>query len=269
MPAVKLSFGEVLSESFGFFFNNLAAFFHLVTIPWILSLVVRVVFDLLASDSLIMVLVEKVVDLVPTVMFLVGWMRFVLLGAGRVGTLPGLAWSGRESAFLIQLIKIAGVTFLLLAGFTLTAGMIDPTALGQPLDPELARREAMAAPLGTGFFVSALLALRVSFSLVAPAIDMRFTPRQAWAASRGNAWTIIGILFVIFFAGGIATLVGSLVPLSLIQSLTNANTAAAIIAWTVAFLISYGNVALVATAQAVIFRRLTGWREGMPPGSPD
>ena len=31
----KLPFGEVLSESFSFFFANLRLFFHLVTIPWI------------------------------------------------------------------------------------------------------------------------------------------------------------------------------------------------------------------------------------------
>lgn len=264
MPAVKLSFGELLSESCAFFFNNLAAFFHLVTIPWILSLLLRVAFDLLESDQLVMILVEKVADLIPTVMFLVGWIRFVLLGPGRVGSLPGLVWSRRESGFLAQLVRIAGVTFLLLAAFTLVAGAIDPTMLGQPLDPELARREALAAPLGLGFFVSALLALRVSFALVAPAIDVPYTARQAWGASRGNAWAIIGTLFVIFFAGGIATLVGALVPLSLVRGMVNANLAAVIIAWTVAILMSYGSVALVATAQAILFRRLTDWRENTP-----
>ncbi len=267
MPAVKVLFGEVLSESFGFFFNNLAAFFHLVTVPWILSLLLRVMFDLLDSDLLVTALAEKAADLIPTVMFLVGWMRFVLLGPGRIGQLPGLGWSGRETAFLVHLVKIAGITFLLLAGFTLTAGSIDPTMLSQPLDPELARREAMAAPLGTGFFISALLALRVSFGLAATAIDIPFTPRQAWAFSRGNAWPIIGVLFVIFFAGGIATIVAALVPLSLVRGLMNADMAAAIIAWTVAILVSYAGVALAATAQAILFRRLTGWRDGTPVAS--
>ena len=33
MPAVKLSFGEIVSEGFGFFFTHLRLFFHLVTIP--------------------------------------------------------------------------------------------------------------------------------------------------------------------------------------------------------------------------------------------
>ena len=43
-----------------------------------------------------------------------------------------------------------------------------------------------------------------------------------------------------------------------------ADTAAAVVTWTIAILVSYGGAALVATAQAVIFRRLTGWREGVP-----
>ena len=33
MPAVKLSFGGLVAQSFGFVFANLGLFFHLVTIP--------------------------------------------------------------------------------------------------------------------------------------------------------------------------------------------------------------------------------------------
>jgi hypothetical protein len=269
VPAVRLSFGDVLSESFGFFFNNLALFFHLVTIPWILSLLLRIAANVIAADSLLAMLLEKAADMIPTVMFLAAWMRVTLLGPQQVGHLPGLRWSPRETAFLVQLIRIAGITFLLLAAFTLTAGPINPAAFGQvPLDPEIARREALAFPLGTGFFISALLALRVSFALAATAVDVPFTPRQAWAASRGNAWPIIGVLFVIFFISGIATIVGALVPLSLVQGLLGSTAGAAIVAWTVATLVSYGGAALIASAQAVIFRRLTGWRNGLPLAVP-
>jgi len=252
-----------MSESFAFFFGNLSLFFHLVTIPWIASLVLRIAGDILAPDSLIAVLAEKAADVIPTVMFLVAWMRAVLLGPAHVGRLPGLGWSARESAFLAYLIRIAGIAFLLLAGFTLMAGSIDPMALSEtPIDPEFARREAFAAPLGAGFFVSALLALRTSFGLAASAVDLPFTPRQSWAASRGNAWIIIGVLFALFFAGAIATMMAALVPLSLVRGVFGTENAAAIVAWTAATLVSYGGAALAATAQAVIFRRLTGWRDG-------
>ena len=53
------------------------------------------------------------------------------------------------------------------------------------------------------------------------------------------------------------------VPLSILRSL-GADSAAAVVTWTVAILVSYGGAALFATAQAVIFRRLTQWREGVP-----
>jgi len=137
------------------------------------------------------------------------------------------------------------------------------------IDPELARREALAAPLGTGFIVSALLALRVSFGLAATAVDVPFTPRHSWAYSRGNAWTIIGVLFVIFFASAIATAISALVPFAVLRGLLGTDMAAAVITWTVAILVSYAGTAIAVTAQAVIFRRLTAWRDGVPLAPPN
>jgi hypothetical protein len=266
---VKLAFGEVLSESFEFFFARLRLFFHLVTVPWILSLVVRVGGAALTEETLPVVLIEKVLDVIPTIMFMVVWMRLVLLGPTRVGRLPGLAWTSRETAFLMHLLKVAGITFVLIAAFTLTVGTIDPAALnGGPIDPELARREAMAAPLGTGFIVSALLALRVSFGLAATAVDVPFTPRLSWAYSRGSAWTVIGVLFIIFFTGAIATALSALVPFAVLRGLLGTDMGAAVITWTVAILVSYASAAIAATAQAIMFRRLTGWREGVPTAPP-
>lgn len=268
MPAMKLPFGEVLSESFGFFFNNLALFFHLVTVPWILSLSLRIAGAALGDDSPLTALVEKAVDSIPTVMFMVAWMRVTLLGPARAVAVPGLAWSRREARFLVHLVKVAGITYLLIAAFTLSVGSFDPTVLGGgPVDPDLIRREAMAAPLGTGFVISALMALRVSFGLAATSVDVPFTPRDSWAYSRGNAWAIIGVLFVILFTSGIATTIAALVPLALLRAFA-ADTAAAIITWTVAILVSYGGAAIACTAQAIIFRRLTAWRDGQPLAPP-
>jgi len=197
-------------------------------------------------------------------MFIVAWMRLVLLGPTRIERLPGLGWSRRETAFLIHLLKVAGITFGLIVAFTLMVGTIDPAGLGNAQDdPDLMRREAMAAPLGIGFIVSALLALRVSFGLAATSVDLDWSPRRSWAYGRGNGWMIIGSLFVILFASAIATSIAVVVPLSLLRNLGD-GTAAAVVTWTIANLVSYGGAALMATAQAVIFRRLTGWREGVP-----
>lgn len=261
---MKLSFAGVLSESFGFFFARLGLFFHLVTIPWVLSLALRIAAAMLTEQSLIGALAEKAIDVIPTIMFLVGWMRLVLLGPERIERLPGLGWTRRETAFLIHLLKVAGITFVLIVAFTLTVGTIDPAALGDaPVDPELMRREAMAAPLGTGFIVSALLALRVSFGLAATTVDLPWSPRRSWAYGRGNTWVIIGTQFIVLLAGAIATSVAVIMPLALMRNL-GAETAAAVVTWTIAILVSYGSAALAATTQAVIWRRLTAWREGVP-----
>jgi hypothetical protein len=268
---VKLAFGEVLSESFEFFFARLGLFFHLVTVPWILSLVLRVAGSAISEDSLPVGLAEKALDAIPTVMFMVAWIRVVLLGPARVERLPGLGWSAREMAFLAHLLKVAGITFILSAGFLLTVGGIDPDQLrpGTAIDPELIRREAMAAPLGTGFIVSAFLALRVSFGLAATAVDVPFTPRHSWAYSRGNAWTIIGLLFVIFFTSAVTIGIGAYLPSAILTGLFGGGIGTTIIAWTIAILVSYAGTAIAATAQAIIFRRLTGWRDGVPLAPPN
>ena len=259
----KLSFGDTLSESFGFFFGNLRLFFHLVTIPWILSLGLHIADAVLGQDAPWAMLVEKALDAVPTSMFMVAWMRVVLLGPRAVERLPGTNWSVRESNFLRHLVKIAGVTFFLIGAFVLTLGSIDPQMMNAAtIDPELARREALAAPLGVGFIVSSLLALRVSFGLAATALDIPFSPRPSWAYSRGSGWAVIGVLFVIYVASALAILMSAVVPHALVIGLFGAETAAAVIAWAVAILFSYVGVGIAATAQAVIFRRLTGWRPG-------
>jgi hypothetical protein len=266
VPVVKLSFGDVLTESFGFFFTRLRLFFHLVTLPWILSIVIRIVGSTLAQESLVAVLVEKAADVIPTVMFMVSWQRVVLLGPRPGDRLPGLGWSSRETGYLAHLIKVAGITFVLVSALMFTVGSLDPGTIGvgAPLDPELARLQTMAAPLITGFIVSMLLALRVSYGLAATAVDVPFSPRLSWAYSRGNAWTIIGALFLTFFVGAVATLVTTLVAFGLMRAVLGAQEAAAVVSWTVAILVSYGGAGLAATVQAVIFRRLLEWREGAP-----
>ena len=264
MPALKLSFAEVLSEAFGFFFSNTRLFFHVVTIPWIMSVAIRVIGSMVDQDLPIAVLIEKAVDVVPTVMFMVGWQRVVLLGPNRLDRLPGTGWSPRESTYLVHLIKVAGMTFVLAGAFVFAVWPLDSSAFGTAgaVDPDSARRSALTAPLAVGFLASLLLALRVSYGLAASAVDLPFSPRLSWGYSRGNAWTIIGTLFLAYFAGAIATGLTAIIAVSLMRGLLGAQEAAAVISWTVAILVSYAGVGLSATVQAVIFRRLVGWRDG-------
>ncbi|ODT99348.1 MAG: hypothetical protein ABS83_02420 [Rhodospirillales bacterium SCN 65-16] len=261
---MKLRFSEVLTESFGFFFANIRLFFHIVTIPWILSLVIRLIGSQMPRESLIPVLAEKLIDVVPMVMFMVAWQRVVLLGPHRLDRLPGLGWSARETAFLVHLVKIAGVTFLLLCAFILTMGEIDPAAFtaGVPPDPETAAKQTLLAPLASAFIVSALIALRVSFGLAATSVDEPGSPVQSWTLSRGNGWVIVGSLFLISFAGTMVTAASVLLLLGFMRGVLGADFASYVVTWTFALLVSYAGNGVLATAQAIIFRRLTGWREG-------
>ena len=261
---MRLSLSQVLSESFGFFFANTRLFFHLVTIPWIMSIVIRIVGGLV-SESPIAAMVEKAIDVVPTTMFMVAWQRLVLLGPHRIDGLPGLSWSSRETAWLGHLLKVAGMTFVLMAIFMITVGPMDPRALqaGAAIDPDTARRYALAGPLALGFIVSLLLALRVSYGLAATAVDVPFSPRFSWVHSRGNAWPIIGALFVGDFGGAFVTAVAALLTHGIMRGVLQADEAAAVVSWTVAILVAYGVTAITATVQAVIFRRLFAWREGV------
>ena len=267
MPTVKLSFGVVLSENFSFFFANLRLFFHLVTIrgssrsPSHL----RIIGAALAHDSLFAILLEKAVRRRPDRDVHGGRQRVVLSARNLAAIwLPGLGWSPRESAYPVHLIKVFGITFPLIGAFIFTVGSLDPGALGagMPLDPESSRRQAIATPLGAGFMVSVLLALRVSWGLAATAVDVPFSPRLSWAYSRGNAWTIIGVLFLTFVAGAIATTVATLAVLGLMRGALGAQEAAAVVTWTAAILVSYAGTCAATTVQAVIFRRLLAWREG-------
>ena len=118
------------------------------------------------------------------------------------------------------------------------------------------RNSRRGVPVPQQVTVSALLALRVSFGLAASAVDMPFAPRQSWVLRRGNGWTIMGVLFVIFLTAAVATMMSALLSLSLMRAL-GAGSAAAIVVWTVAILVSYAGAAVAATAQALIFRALT------------
>jgi hypothetical protein len=268
---IKLSFGDIVSESFRTFFGNIGLFFHLVTVPWIISILIRFIGTLVTADAdfAFAALVEKGLDVVPTTMFLVAWTRVVLLGPGRLTGVPGLSWTGRETAFLIHLVQVAGVTFVMAATMLLMLGTLDPAALRAGTDPDVARRQAITAPIAMGFFVSLLLAMRVSWGLAATAVDVPFSPRLSWAYGRGNGWTIIGVMFLIFFTGAVVMTVLAVMTIAVMRGMFGDGLGPAVVAWTVAILMSYASTAIAATAQAIIFRTLLGWREGNAlPGIP-
>jgi len=130
-------------------------------------------------------------------------------------------------------------------------------------DPETAAKQTLLAPLASAFIVSALIALRVSFGLAATSVDEQGSPVLSWALSRGNGWVIVGSLFLISFAGTMVTAASVLLLLGFMRGVLGADFASYVVTWTFALLVSYAGNGVLATAQAIIFRSLTGWREGV------
>ena len=137
-----------------------------------------------------------------------GLERVVLLGPERVERLPGLGWSARETAFLLHLIKVAGVTFVLIAAFMLHG-------VARSIPRRLARRRRSIPswrgarrwrrPLGAGFIVS---------DLAGAARELRACRHRRRPALR--AAPVVGLqprqrlddhrrLFLVFFTGALAT----------------------------------------------------------------
>ena len=74
---------------------------------------------------------------------------------------------------------------------------------------------------------------------------------------------MFGALFVVYFGGAFVTAVAALLTHGIMRGVLRADEAAAVVSWTVAILVAYGVTAITATVQAVIFRRLFAWREGV------
>jgi hypothetical protein len=98
-------------------------------------------------------------------------------------------------------------------------------------------------------------------------VDVPFSPRLSWIYGKGNGWTILGTVFLIFFINAIVTTLAVVLTAAILRGLLGGGLGVTVVVWTVALLVSYAGSALVATTQAIIFRRLLQWREGaaLPP----
>lgn len=265
----KLAFGDVVSESFRLFFGRLPLFFQLVTVPWIMNIVIWFAFIVMSDGATVYLVVQKLLETIPTVMFLTAWVRVILLGPQRVEGVPGLVWTARESATLAHLIKVAGVPFALVAAMMLFVGTIDPREFGKLTPEELLRLQSYLMPLSIGALVTFVLTLRVSFGIAATTVDVPFSPRLSWLYSKGNGGTVIGAMLVIYIVGNLVTVVALMIAGGVVQGLVGKGMGALLVTWTATSLVSFGALGVLATAQAVIFRSLLVWREGraLPPTS--
>ena len=260
-----LQFPDVMTQTFRLCLGNLRPFFDLALIPTIIS-VALLLGARLMSDSPVsprLMGLVKLLDLVPTAMFAVGWYRWLLLGPPQASSVAGLGWSARESGFLRAFAVIFGLPIVIMGIFLVQmpedALMLSPSDV-RALPPEV-RALGILVPFA---FVGILIGMRLSFGLAAPAVDEAWRTSLAWRYSKGNAMVSLGVVFVVTMIGMIGGVILVGLATAIVRSLVGpeAGLGTALVLSLIVATVEYFRLALVAAAQAVIFRQLTGWRPG-------
>jgi hypothetical protein len=264
----RLVFSDLITEAFSRVTGNVRPLLDIVLVPTIISVGLQLCGRWLTGERMepLEAMAIKLADFVPTTMFAVAWYRLVLLGPGSVGGTPGFGWTARERGYLWQLLLIAAIPIVLHAFFwILMPWPVDMQATG-PLPPGV---EA-AMPLGFAFTATAIIALRLSFGLVAPSVDLAWTPRLSWRYGKGNGATILFSLLLMMVIGLIVKAVSTAVLLAVALSIFGGPLSVGpwLLVSVVAETIAYVSIAPLVTVQALIFRALTGWAPGGPLRQP-
>jgi hypothetical protein len=212
------------------------------------------------------VMAIKLVDFIPTAMFAVAWHRFVLLGPGAVVGTPGLGWTSRERSYLGQLALIAAIPIIL----HLLFWVMLPWPLEVSPTGTLPPGAEAAMPFGFGFTVTAIIALRLSFGLAAPSVDVAWSPHLAWRYGKGNGVTILFALLLMIVIGTIVKFIGATIVRAIVVAMFGAPLTPG--PWLLLSLvietIAYVAIAPMVALQALMFRDLTGWAPGTPLRQP-
>ena len=127
-----------------------------------------------------------------------------------------------------------------------------------------------AMPLGFGFTVTAIIALRLSFGLVAPSVDVAWSPHLSWRYGKGNGTTILFSLLLLMVIGIIVKAISTAILLAVALGIFGGPLSLGpwLIVSFLAETIAYITVAPLVTVQALIFRSVTGWAPGGPTRPP-
>lgn len=277
MQPPRLIFSDLISDAFRVVTGNTRALLDIALVPTILSVALSAVGRWLSGDSVepLEALAVKLADFVPTAMFAVAWYRLVLLGPHAVGGTPGLGWTPRERGYLGQLLTISAIPIVLQALFWI----LMPWPLDMSNPAALQAGVQSAAPVMLAFFITAIIALRLSFGLVAPSVDLAWTPNLSWRYGKGNGPTILFALLLLVAVGAIVKMIVLGILIEVVGSLFGAVDAASgkrqplsVGPWlavsVVAETVAYVTIAPLVTVQALIFRALTGFAPGGPLRQP-
>ncbi len=193
-------------------------------------------------------LLTGVIEFLLFAVFAVGWHRVILLGIHRAGRGLGVQLGGRELRYFGRLWICFLGSIAIATAFTAVEQLIGAAVAASPENFILAAEVSYV-------LASAYIFCRIGPAFAALSVDLPFGFRQAWQATRGNGLRLMAIyllaaagwLLVSLFFGLIAGALGlsTAAPYTLI--LVNAVALA-------------GMFALLVTVNAIVFRRLSGWK---------
>ncbi|HEX2886754.1 hypothetical protein [Vineibacter terrae] len=268
MQPPRLVFADLIADAFRHVTSNGRLLLDIALVPTIISVGLQLAGRLLSGERMepLEAMAVKLFDFIPTAMFAVAWHRLVLLGPGALGGTPGFAWTARERGYLRQLLLIAAVPIILHALFW----MVMPWPMEMPNAGPLPPDVEAAMPLGLAFTVTAIIALRLSFGLVAPSLDLAWTPHLSWRYGKGNGPIVLFALLLMMVIGLIVKAVATAILLTIALGLFGGPLSLGpwLLVQVIAETIAYVSIAPLVTVQALIFRALTGWSPGTPLRQP-
>ena len=193
-------------------------------------------------------LLTGVIEFLLFAVFAVGWHRVILLGTHRAGSGLGVQLGGRELRYFGRL----GICFLgsiaIATAFTFVEQLIGAAVAANP--------ESFLAAAEVGYVLaSAYVFCRLGPAFAALSVDLPFGFGQSWRATSGNGFRLMAIYFLAAAGWLLVSLFFGLLAGTL--GLTNAAPYTLILINAVAFT---GMFALLVTINAVVFRRLSGWK---------
>jgi hypothetical protein len=264
----RLFFSDLITEAFRLVTGNLRALFDIALVPTMISVALTLVGRWMSGERMepLEAMAVKLVDFVPTAMFAVAWHRLVLLGPGAVAGTPGLGWTARERGYLGQFLLISAIPIILHALFWILL----------PWPVELSGTGALppgvesAMPVGLGFTITVIIALRLSFGLAAPSVDVAWTPHLSWRYGKGNGPTILFAILLMIALGTIVKMMATAFLLAMAVAMFGAPLSLGpwLVVTLIAETVAYVSIAPMVTVQALIFRALTGWAPGGPLRQP-
>ncbi len=193
-------------------------------------------------------LLTAIIEFLLFAVFAVGWHRVILLGIKKAGGGLGVQLGMRELRYFGRLWLCFLGSFIIATAFTFIEQMIGAALAANP-------ENFIVAAEVSYVLASAYVFGRIGLSFAGLSVDAPFNFAQSWQATRGNGFRLLAI-YLLAAAGWLAvSLFFGLIAGAL--GLSNAAPYTLVLINALAFA---GMFALLVTINAIVFRRLSGWK---------